>query len=119
MIKSESIENLAKAMVEVFEEEGFRVVSGGTDNHLFVIDISSTSLESLFIQEELEEVGIFVNRNKVPFDERPAFNPSGIRMGAPAITTRGLKEKDCQEVASLVCQLIKNVDLDSHNYILD
>jgi len=102
----------AKAMVEVFKEEGFRIVSDGTDNHLFVIDISSWKLESLFIQEELEKVGIFVNRNKIPFDERPAFNPSGIRMGTPAITTRGLKEKESKGIASLVCQLIKNTSSD-------
>jgi len=98
----------AKAMIEVFKKEGFRIVSGGTDNHLFVVDISSWKLESLFIQEELEKVGIFVNRNKIPFDKRPAFNPSGIRMGTPAITTRGLKEEESREVASLVCRLTKN-----------
>jgi len=106
----EQIIKNAKAMVEVFKKEGFRVVSDGTDNHLFVVDISSTRLESLFVQEKLEEVGIFVNRNKIPFDKRPAFNPSGIRMGAPAITTRRLKEKDSEEIASLVCRFIKNID---------
>lgn len=100
----------AKAMVEVFKKEGFRLVSNGTDNHLFVVDISSTGLESLYIQEELEKINIFVNRNKIPFDKRSAFNPSGIRMGTPAVTTRGLKEKNCQEVAGLVCQLIKNIN---------
>lgn len=100
----------AKAMVEIFKKEGFRLVSGGTDNHLFVVDISSINLESLYIQEELEKINIFVNRNKIPFDKRPAFNPSGIRMGTPAVTTRGLKEKNCQEVAGLVCQLIKNIE---------
>ena len=98
----------AKAMVDVFVKEGFRVVSGGTDNHLFVIDISSTNLSSMSLQEELEGVGIFVNRNKIPFDKRSAFNPSGIRMGTPALTTRGLKEKEVGEVAHLVCQLIRS-----------
>lgn len=100
----------AKAMAEVFERQGFRLVSGGTDNHLFVIDISSIGSESLYVQEELEKINIFVNRNKIPFDKRPAFNPSGIRMGTPAVTTRGLKEKDCREVAELVCRLIKNIN---------
>ncbi|MCD6177759.1 serine hydroxymethyltransferase [bacterium] len=99
----------SKAMVEVFKDQGFRVISNGTDNHLFVIDISPTGLSSLFIQQELEKVNIFVNRNMIPFDKRSAFDPSGIRMGTPAITTRGLKEKDCQEVAYLVCELIKNI----------
>jgi len=101
--------NNAKAMVETFKKQGFRIVSNGTDNHLFVIDICAVDLESLRIQEELEKISIFVNRNKIPFDKRPAFNPSGIRMGTPAITSRGLKEKDCQEVAKLVCQMIKNI----------
>ncbi len=99
----------AQAMVKVFREEGFRVVSGGTDNHLFVIDISPTDLSSMFIQEELAKVNIFVNRNKIPFDERTAFNPSGIRMGSPAITSRGLKEKEARELAYLVCRLIRNI----------
>ena len=100
----------AKTMVEVFQKQGFRLISGGTDNHLFVLDVSSIGLDSLYIQQELEKINIFVNRNKIPFDKRPAFNPSGIRMGTPAITTRGLKEKDCREVAGLVCRLIKNIN---------
>ena len=99
----------SKAMVDIFKKERFRIISNGTDNHLFMVDISPTGLSSLSIQKELEKVGIFVNRNKIPFDKRSAFNPSGIRMGTPAITTRGLKEKDCQEVAYLVCVLIKNI----------
>ncbi len=99
----------AKAMVEIFKKEGFRVISGGTDNHLFMIDISPTGLSSLFIQKELEKVGIYVNRNMIPFDKRSPFDPSGIRMGSPAITSRGLKEKEAEEVAFLVCQLIKNI----------
>jgi glycine hydroxymethyltransferase len=99
----------SKAMTEIFKKEGLRVVSGGTDNHLFVIDISLTGLTSMFIQEELEKINIFVNRNKIPFDERPAFNPSGIRIGTPAITSRGLKEKEAVETAFLICQLIKNI----------
>jgi len=99
----------AKAMASVFKKEGFRLVSGGTDNHFFVVDISSIGFSSLYIQEELEKVGIFVNRNKIPFDKKPAFNPSGIRIGTPAITTRGLKEKEAEEVAYLIIKVIKNI----------
>ena len=65
------------------------------------------------IQNELEKVGIFVNRNKIPFDKGSAFNPSGIRMGTPAITTRGIKEKEAREIAVLVCDLIENNQSDS------
>jgi glycine hydroxymethyltransferase len=103
----------AREMVNVFKERGLRIVSGGTDNHLFVVDISSTGLSSMFIQNELEKVGLFVNRNKIPFDEKSAFNPSGIRMGTPAITTRGIKEKEAKEIAILVCELIENSQSDS------
>lgn len=99
----------AKAMADVFKKEGFRLVSGGTDNHLFVVDISSTGFSSLFIQKELEKVGIYVNRNKIPFDKRPALDPSGIRIGTPAITTRGLKEKEAKEIAMLIIELIRNI----------
>jgi len=103
----------ARAMADVFKENNFRIVSGGTDNHLFIVDISSTESSSMEIQDELEKVGIFVNRNKIPFDQRSAFNPSGIRMGTPAITSRGLKEKESKEVANLVSELIKNIKSES------
>jgi len=100
----------SKAMVKIFKDQGFRIVSGGTDNHLFVVDVSSSNNSSLEIQEGLEKVGIFVNRNKIPFDENPAFNPSGIRMGTPAVTTRGFGEKEVKELAEMICQLIKNIN---------
>ncbi|MFH1509602.1 MAG: serine hydroxymethyltransferase [Candidatus Nealsonbacteria bacterium] len=99
----------AKAMADEFKKEGIRVVSGGTDNHLMLLDISSLNLESKKIQEELDALGIYVNRNAIPFDKRPPFNPSGIRLGSPSITTRGLKEKESREVASIISKLIKNM----------
>jgi glycine hydroxymethyltransferase len=99
----------AKAMAEEFIRQGIRVVSGGTDNHLMVIDISSFTDNSKKIQEELDRVGIYVNRNTIPFDKRTAFNPSGIRLGSPAITTRGMKEKEAIEIAGLVSLLIKDI----------
>jgi glycine hydroxymethyltransferase len=100
----------AQAMVKEFIKQGMRIVSGGTDNHLLVLDISSFSDSSKRIQEELDKVGIYVNRNAIPFDSRPPFNPSGIRLGSPAVTSRGFKEKDCRQLASLIVELIKNVD---------
>lgn len=100
----------AAAMAEEFTAQGIRVVSGGTDNHLMVLDISSFNLESRFIQNELDKIGIYVNRNVIPNDPRPPFNPSGIRVGSPAITTRGLQEKEATLVANLVARLIKNPD---------
>lgn len=100
----------AKTMADEFQKQGIRVVSGGTDNHLMVIDISPFSLESKRIQDELDKVGIYVNRNAIPFDKRPPYNPSGIRLGSPAITSRGLKEKESRETVRLIVSLIKNIN---------
>ena len=100
----------AQAMVSQFKEEGVRVVSGGTDNHLMVIDLSSFSLSSKRVQEELDKVGLCVNFNTIPFDLKPPFDPSGIRLGSPAITARGLKEKEAKKVVQLVVKLIKNIN---------
>ncbi len=100
----------ARAMADEFMKQGIRVVSGGTDNHLMVLDISKFNLDSRWIQDELDKLGIYVNRNAIPNDPRPPYNPSGIRVGSPAITTRGFKEKEAALVANLVAQLIKNPD---------
>jgi glycine hydroxymethyltransferase len=100
----------AKAMADEFQGLGIRVVSGGTDNHLMVIDISSSGLDSKKIQDELDKVGIYVNRNAIPFDKRPPYNPSGIRLGSPAVTSRGLKGKDCRRVVRLIVKLIENIN---------
>jgi len=100
----------AKAMADEFKKQGIRVVSGGTDNHLMVIDISPFDHGSKEIQDTLDKLGIYVNRNAIPFDKRPPYNPSGIRLGSPSITSRGLKEKDCREVVSLISEIVKNMD---------
>jgi len=100
----------ARAMADEFIKQGIRVVSGGTDNHLMVIDVSPFGDSSKKIQDELDEVGIYVNRNAIPFDKRPPYDPSGIRLGSPAITTRGLKERESREVVRLIVKLIKNIN---------
>ena len=97
----------AKAMAEEFEEQGIRVVSGGTDNHMIVLDLTLFGADSKKIQEELDKLGISVNRNAIPNDPKPPFNPSGIRLGTPAMTTRGLKEKEAKILAGLVAKFIK------------
>jgi glycine hydroxymethyltransferase len=99
----------AKVMADEFIKQGIRVISDGTDNHLMVIDISPFDVSSKLIQDELDKVGIYVNRNAIPFDKKPPYNPSGIRLGSPAITTRGLKEKESREVVKLIIALIKNI----------
>ena len=96
----------AAAMADEFKKQGIRVVSGGTDNHLMIIDVSSFG-QSKEIQDGLDKLGIYVNRNAIPFDQRPPFNPSGIRLGSPAITTRGFKEKESRQVAFLIARFLK------------
>ena len=100
----------AQAMASQFKKQGIKVISQGTDNHLMVIDVSSFSNSSKRIQEELDKINIYTNRNTIPFDKRSAFDPSGIRLGSPAVTTQGLKEKDCQEVVQIIVKLINNLD---------
>ena len=100
----------AKAMAEEFLRQGFRIVSGGADNHLMVLDLSPLGAETKKIQDELDKVGLFTNRNAIPFDSRPPYNPSGLRLGSPAITTRGFKEKESKQAADLAARVIRNID---------
>ena len=99
----------AQAMAKKFIDEGFRLVSGGTDNHLMIIDLSSLNISSKLVQEILEKANIFVNRNTIPYDPNPPFNPSGIRLGTPAITSRGFKEKESIQTAMIISRIIKNI----------
>jgi glycine hydroxymethyltransferase len=92
----------ARAFAEGLIEGGIDVLTGGTDVHLVLVDLTSTGLDGQTAEERLEEVGITVNRNAIPFDERPPMNPSGLRIGTPALTTRGLTEDDMREIAQLV-----------------
>jgi glycine hydroxymethyltransferase len=78
------------------------VLTGGTDVHLVLVDLTSTGLDGKTAEGRLEEVGITVNRNAIPFDERPPMNPSGLRIGTPALTTRGLIEDDLREIARVI-----------------
>ncbi len=100
----------AKKMAETFANLGYRIVSGRTDNHLFIIDLRSKKLTGKVAEEILQKVGIYVNRNTIPYDpEKPAIT-SGIRIGTPAITTRGMKEQEAQEIANLIHEALENKD---------
>lgn len=98
----------AKAMAETFSAEGVEMVSGGTDNHLLLLDLSKSGVTGKQAESALDKAGIYVNKNTVPFDKRKPFDPSGIRLGTPSITTRGFNESDCSHVASLVCKVLRN-----------
>jgi glycine hydroxymethyltransferase len=92
----------ARALAEGLIENGISVLTGGTDVHLVLVDLGPTGLDGKTAEQRLERVGITVNRNAIPFDERPPMNPSGLRIGTPALTTRGLVEDDLREIAAVI-----------------
>ena len=98
----------AKALSDELVKKGFRIVSGGTDNHLMLVDLRSKNITGKEAQFLLDEIGITANRNTIPFEPLSPFVTSGIRLGTPALTTRGLKEEDIREVADIIADVIKN-----------
>jgi glycine hydroxymethyltransferase len=92
----------AQALAEGLEAGGVPVLTGGTDVHLVLVDLTPTGLDGQTAEDRLEAVGITVNRNAIPFDPRPPMNPSGLRIGTPALTTRGLVEDDMREIAAVI-----------------
>ncbi|HEY6874111.1 MAG TPA: serine hydroxymethyltransferase [Geobacteraceae bacterium] len=100
----------AATLAEELTQRGFRLVSGGTDNHLMLVDFSGTEMTGKIAEAALDRAGITVNKNTVPFETRSPFITSGIRIGTPAATTHGLKEADMKEVAGLVAEVLANHD---------
>jgi glycine hydroxymethyltransferase len=96
----------AKTLAYELERLGFRLVSGGTDNHLLLVDVASRGLTGKIAEEALDKAGITVNKNKIPFDPRPPLDPSGIRIGTPALTTRGIKEPEMRSIAVWIGQVL-------------
>ncbi|MGH7292555.1 MAG: serine hydroxymethyltransferase, partial [Myxococcota bacterium] len=92
----------ARALAIGLEANGIPVLTGGTDVHLVLVDLTPTGLDGQTAEDRLESVGITVNRNAIPFDERPPMNPSGLRIGTPALTTRGMKEEEMEEIAAVI-----------------
>lgn len=98
----------AKALAESFMSQGLDVVSGGTDNHLMLVSLRSLNLTGKVAEHVLDEVGITVNKNTIPFDQESPFVTSGIRIGTPAVTSRGFKEEEMKEIATLIVKSLKN-----------
>jgi len=98
----------AKAVADTLTEEGFRIVSGGTDNHLMLVDLRPAGLTGKEAEPRLDDVGITVNKNAIPYDPEKPFVASGIRVGTPAITTTGMKEDEARHVARLVARALKD-----------
>jgi glycine hydroxymethyltransferase len=100
----------AKALATALVERGFKLTSGGTDNHLMLVDLSETGLTGKIAEETLDRAGITVNKNGIPFDTRSPFITSGIRLGTPAATTHGLKEAEMGQVAGFIASALAAVD---------
>jgi glycine hydroxymethyltransferase len=99
----------ARTLAEGLQEAGFRIVSGGTDTHVLLADVFAKGIRGKEAQSALESANITANRNAIPFDQNPPFNPSGMRFGSPAVTTRGFREPQIREVAELIAQVLDNI----------
>jgi glycine hydroxymethyltransferase len=99
----------AKALCEGMKQNGYRIVSGGTDNHLFLLDVGAKGVTGKDCQLALDEAGITVNKNTIPFETRSPFQGSGIRIGTPAVTTRGMKEQEMAAVADMISEVLLDI----------
>jgi len=109
----QQIINNTKVLADTMIQNGYNLVSGGTDNHLILVDLASRNISGKKAEVALEKAGITVNKNMVPFDTRSPFITSGIRIGTPALTTRGMKEKEMKFIAGLIDQVISHPENDT------
>jgi len=103
----------AKVMCQTLQDLGYRIVTGGTDNHLFIVDLRSKNLNGKIAETALGKVGIVISRSCVPYDTEKPWITSGIRLGSPAISTRGMKEKEAQQIAHLIDETLQHHDNDA------
>jgi glycine hydroxymethyltransferase len=96
----------AKVLAKSLADEGFRVISGGTDTHLMLVDVFSKGMLGSEAEKALGEAGITVNKNAIPFDTNPPMKPSGIRIGSPALTTRGMKEPEMRQIGHWIAEAL-------------
>jgi len=99
----------AKTMANTIGRQGFRIVSGGTDNHLFLIDVHSRGITGSDAEKALDRAGITVNKNAIPFDPLPPMKAGGIRLGSPSVTTRGMKEHEMELIGNWVAEILSHV----------
>jgi glycine hydroxymethyltransferase len=100
----------SKALAKTLLKEDFVLISGGTDNHLILIDLTNFNITGKQAETALEQVNIYTNKNLIPYDPRKPLNPSGLRIGTPALTTRGFKEREMEIVGELIAKILKNID---------
>ena len=103
------VEN-ARALSDELARLGFKIITGGTDNHLLLIDLQTTGITGRAAEEALDRLGISANRNAIPFDPLPAQTTSGLRLGTPAVTTRGLGRDEMRQLAAMICRILTNMD---------
>jgi glycine hydroxymethyltransferase len=101
-----SIISNSKALAGAMIESGFRITSGGTDNHLMLVDVTSKGVTGKEMQDILQAADIIVNKNMIPFDTRKPFDPSGVRIGTPAVTTRGMGKKEMEAIAGMISESV-------------
>jgi glycine hydroxymethyltransferase len=99
----------AQALAQSLQQAGFRIVSGGTDSHLLLLDVFAKGVRGKEAEKALDEAYVTVNKNAIPFDQNPPLNPSGIRLGSPAVTTRGFREQEMHEVGGLIAEVLSNI----------
>lgn len=99
-----------KALAKVLSDNGLRIISSGTDNHLILVDVTSLGINGKEAEKLLDEINVTVNKNTIPFDQESPFKTSGIRLGSPAMTTRGLKEEDFEEIGHIIIDALHNKD---------
>lgn len=107
------VQKNAQAMATAFLDKGYNIISGGTDNHLMLIDLRSKNLTGKLAEETLIKADITINKNMIPFDDKPAMTTSGMRIGTAAVTTRGMKESDMIQIVELIDEVLMNHDNDS------
>ncbi|MCC3144450.1 serine hydroxymethyltransferase [Halanaerobium sp. Z-7514] len=106
----QQIINNAKVLAEAISSYGMRLVSGGTENHMMLVDLTNMGITGKEAEEALDKVGITVNKNTIPFETRSPFVTSGIRIGTPAVTSQGMKEKDMKKIAEYIFEALKNIE---------
>jgi glycine hydroxymethyltransferase len=99
----------AKALAAGLANRGFRIVSGGTDNHLLLVDVHSRGLTGSAAQPAFDRAGITINKNSIPFDPLPPMKAGGVRMGTPAVTTRGMREPEMDKIAGWIAEILSNL----------
>ena len=98
----------AKALADALQKQGFKILTGGTDNHLMLVDLTGTNVSGKELEKRLDQAHITCNKNTIPNDPRSPFVTSGVRLGTPAVTSRGMKEQEMDQIAEMIAMVIRD-----------